>query len=825
MGWVIWIGLIFTALYALARLRLSARAWIGGIALALLVLGLSGYLWFLPGLLLWSLLLGFVVLLYAPDARRKFISAPLRNHVRRILPPMSQTEKTAIQAGGVWWEAELFRGDPQWDKLLKTPAPRLTAEEQAFLDGPVETLCRMLNDWQIARELKDLPPEVWSFLREHRFFGMIIPKSYGGLGFSALAHSTVVMKVASRSCAAAVTVMVPNSLGPAELLLHYGTKAQKDHYLPRLARGEEIPCFALTAPTAGSDAAAIPDFGIVCRGVHQGKEVLGLRVTWDKRYITLAPVATVLGLAFKAIDPDRLLGGAEELGITCALIPTSTPGVSIGRRHNPVDAAFQNGPTSGKDVFLPMDWVIGGPAQLGRGWSMLMECLAVGRGISLPALGTGLGKHAARYTGAYARVRRQFGLPIGRFEGVEEPLARMAGLTYMMDAARLLTAAAIDAGAKPSVVTAIVKYHNTEAMRQVINDAMDVHGGRGICLGPRNYIYSGYQSTPVSVTVEGANILTRSMIIFGQGALRCHPYLVREIDAACDPDRQQGLVEFDSALLSHLGYSVRNAARALLYGVTAGYLAPKPVGEPIGRYYQHLARASAAYAFLSDAAMLLMGGALKRREKLSGRFADALGYMFMCSAVLKHIEDAGKPIADLPLVHWTAQYCLYQTQQALDGILRNFPLRPLSVALRLLIFPLGRRLRHPSDASGHEAASLLLAPSETRDRLTAGIYINEHPGDATGRLEYALRHTIAVEPVEQKLRTAGVKPPSYGYEDAWLDTAVMQGVITGEEATLYRTAQEATREAIRVDDFPPQRGRLLATGESEPGTYPEVAQR
>ncbi len=789
------------ALFALARTRASLRVWTAAVAVALVVLGLSGYLAFIPGLVSWALFLALAVALNSRSLRRKYLSAPLRDYVRRVLPPLSQTEKTAIEAGGVWWEAELFRGDPQWSKLLSAPAPSLTTEEQAFLDGPVEALCRMLDEWQITQVLNDLPPEVWAFLKVHRFFGMIIPKLYGGLGFSALAHSTVVMKVTSRSCAAAVTVMVPNSLGPAELLLHYGTETQKDYYLPRLARGEEIPCFALTAPTAGSDAGAIPDFGIVCQGEHEGRQVLGLRVTWDKRYITLAPVATVLGLAFKAFDPDHLLGDEQELGITCALIPTDTPGVNIGRRHNPMDAGFQNGPTSGKDVFVPIDWIIGGEAQLGRGWAMLMECLSVGRGISLPALGTGVGKHASRYTGAYARVRRQFGLPIGRFEGVEEPLARMAGLTYMMDAARLLTAAAIDAGERPSVVSAIVKYHNTEAMRQVINDAMDVHGGRAICMGPRNYLVSGYKSTPVAITVEGANILTRSMIVFGQGAMRCHPYLVREIDAACNPNVAVGLDDFDRALLAHLGYSASNAARALLYGLTHAYLVRAPVDGPTGHYYRHLTRLSAAFAFVADVTLLLMGGGLKRMEKLSGRFADMLGNMFMCSAALKRFEDTSRPAGDLPLVEWVAQYCLFNSQQALDGILRNFPSRILGASLRVLVFPLGRRLRYPSDALGHEVATLLLAPSETRDRLTAGIHLTADPADRAGRVEHAMQQAFAAEPVENKLRAAGIKPPHYGYDDAWLDAVIARGIITGEDAALYRRAQEAMLQAIRVDDF------------------------
>ncbi|MCP4407964.1 MAG: acyl-CoA dehydrogenase [Gammaproteobacteria bacterium] len=803
MGWLVWTGVIAAGLFALARTQLSFKIWTVMVGVVLFMLGLTGYLAFIPGIVLWGLFLLLMVPLNITSLRQSYLSDPMLDYIRDALPPMSETEKTAIEAGTVWWEAELFCGKPRWDQLLKIPAPELSSEEQDFIDGPVEELCAKLDDWQITHELNDLPPQVWDFLKQQRFFGMIIPKEYGGRGFSAFAHSSVVMKIASRSDSAAVTVMVPNSLGPAELLLHYGTDEQRQYYLPRLARGEEVPCFALTSPVAGSDAGGIPDFGVVCKGEFEGKDVLGLRCTWDKRYITLAPVATVLGLAFKAYDPDHLLGETEDLGITCALIPTGTAGVDIGRRHYPLGAAFQNGPTLGQDVFIPFDWVIGGQQGIGRGWQMLMESLSVGRGISLPSLGAGGGKFTSRMTGAYARVRKQFNLPIGKFEGVEEALARIGGLSYMMDAARQLTAAAIDMGEKPSVVSAIVKYYNTDGLRQVVNDAMDIHGGRGICNGPSNYLAGGYEAVPIAITVEGANILTRSMIIFGQGALRCHPYLVDEIKAASNSDKSAASVTFDGLLFKHLGFTMTNAARALVYGLSGGRLAPKPVAGPVARYYQRLERMSASFAFLADCGLLFLGGALKRKEKLSGRFADALSYMFLCSAALKRFEDQGRPDADLPLVEWVAKYCLYNVQNALDEIMRNFPSLIVGQILRAIIFPLGHKLRYPNDALGHRVASILMQPSAARDRLTEGIFITDNPDDVTGRVEYALHQVIAAEAAEQKLKMAGLQAPAFEETGPWLDEAIAKRVIDAQEAAQVREARKATRAAIMVDDFAP----------------------
>jgi acyl-CoA dehydrogenase len=753
-------------------------------------------------LILWVLFIA-LALLNVSSLRISFLSKPMLAYVKKILPPMSQTERDAIEAGTAWWEAELFRGNPNWDQLLNHQVSELSSEEQAFLDGPVNELCRMIDDWEVTNELNDLTPETWEFIKKNKFLGMIIPKKYGGLEFSAIAHSAVVMKISTRSGTAGVSVMVPNSLGPGELLLHYGTEEQKNYYLPRLAIGEEIPCFALTGPNAGSDAGAIPDTGVVCNGMHEGKEVLGLRLNWEKRYITLGPIATILGLAFKAYDPDGLLGGEEDLGITCALIPTTTPGVEIGRRHNPLNSAFQNGPNWGKDVFIPMDWIIGGQEQIGKGWRMLVECLSVGRGISLPALGTGAGKYASYMTGAYAAIRKQFNVPIGKFEGVEEALTRIGGLTYMMEAGRRLTASAIDHGEKPSVVTAILKYHNTEGMRQVINDAMDVHGGRGICIGPSNYLARAYQSIPISITVEGANILTRSLIIFGQGAMRCHPYLVEEVTAASLENKEEGLNRFDQALYKHLGYAICNGARSFVYGLTRSRLAPSPIDGPTRGYFRRLARMSASYAFVSDFAMLFLGGGLKRKEKLSGRFADALSYMYLCSAILKRFEDTKRPAEDMPFVEWSTKYCLYNVQDALDEILRNFPSMIVGQILRAIVFPTGKSLRYPNDKVGHEVAKRLIVPSETRDRLTDGVYKTTDQNDPVGRVQYAFHAVVAAKEAERKLKAAGMKPPELGRPANWLDDAVAQGVITQGEAKLVEESHQATRAAIMVDDFAP----------------------
>ncbi len=761
----------------------------------------------------WALAIAFVTVaavLNIPVLRRKIISDRILAIYRRILPDMSQTEKEAIDAGTVWWDADLFSGKPDWNKLLATPAPRLSAEEQAFLDGPVEELCAMCNDWEITHERQDLPQQVWQFIKDKGFLGMIIPQQYGGLGFSALAHSAVVMKLATRSSTAAISVMVPNSLGPGELLLHYGTEQQKNHYLPRLAKGMDVPCFALTSPEAGSDAAAIPDFGVVCKGTWQGREVLGMRVTWDKRYITLGPVATLLGLAFRLYDPEGLLSGKKDLGITCALVPTNTPGVNIGRRHLPLNAAFQNGPNSGKEVFMPLDWIIGGPEYAGKGWMMLMGCLAAGRAISLPTSSVGGVKALTRFTGAYARVRNQFKTPIGKLEGVEEALGRIAAHCYMMDATRVMTAGAVDLGEKPAVLSAIAKYHMTERARECVNDAMDIHAGKGICLGPNNWLGRGYQIAPVAITVEGANILTRTLIIFGQGAIRCHPYVLREMRAAKEMSGAEASIEFDDAFTSHIGHVGRNKVRAFIYGLTNSAFAPAPANAaPETRhYYRHVSRLSAAFAFLADVSMLAMGGALKRKEKISGRLGDVLSMLYLVSATLKRYEDQGRIKEDLPLVRWAVRDALYHAQQAIDGILSNFPVKALARFLRWIIFPLGMSFRPPLDSRNHECASIALAPGAARDRLTAGMFVPTDEGDATGQLEAAFLATIACEPIDEKLRKAvkkgriaaraGVEIGLIGKEN---------GIITGDEYALWSRKETLRKGVIKVDDFPADFGR------------------
>ncbi|HXF65888.1 MAG TPA: acyl-CoA dehydrogenase [Burkholderiales bacterium] len=819
------------AAWILAYHRAPAVAWIAVVAAgAALVTYFS--LWPRPLLAaLWIALAAAALLLGPTPLRRALVSRPLLALFRRILPPMSETEREAIEAGTVWWDGELFGGAPDWNKLLAYPKPALSAEERAFLEGPVEELCRMVNDWQITHELHDLPPPVWQFIKDQGFLGMIIPKRYGGLGFSSLAHSEVVMKLATRSSTVAISVMVPNSLGPAELLLHYGTERQKEHYLPRLAKGLEIPCFALTSPEAGSDAGAIPDFGIVCRGEWEGRrEVLGIRLTWEKRYITLGPVATLLGLAFRLYDPDRLLGREEDIGITLALVPTATPGVHIGRRHLPLNAVFMNGPNWGKDVFVPMDYVIGGAACAGQGWKMLMNCLAAGRSISLPALSVATAKMSALTTGAYGRVRQQFRLAIGRFEGVEEAIARIGGNAYLMDAARVMTAGALDLGEKPSVVSAIVKYHLTERARQVINDAMDVHAGKGICMGPNNYLARAYQQSPIAITVEGANILTRSMIIFGQGAIRCHPYVLKEMLAAREPDRGKALRDFDAALFGHLAFTASNQARAFWMGLTGARLARAPGDRHTRRYYQQLTRLSAAFAWAADVSMFLLGGSLKRRERLSARLGDILSNLYLASAALKRYEDDGRPAEDLPLVRWGVEDALARIEEAFYGLFANLPNRWVAWVMRGVVFPIvypyGREFAPPRDRLGHEVAGLLLEPGPARARLTAGMYLPADPQEPIAVLEAALRAVIAAEPVGAKIRKARERGEiTASFADQMVEEAAAKGVITQEERAAMQRAKILRRRAIMVDDFPKDLGRTEIYQSTQPVTFEELRGR
>lgn len=768
-------------------------------------------------LALWVLvpLLGATAaLVTVPPLRRRLLTRPLLCQFRRVMPPLSPTEREAIEAGGTWWDAELFSGRPRWDRLLALPPARLSPEEETFLAGPVDRLCRMLDDWRITHEDLDLPPEVWGLIRRERLFGLVIPKAYGGLGFSHLAHSQIVLRLASRSVTAAVTVMVPNSLGPAELLLRYGTEAQRRRYLPRLARGEEIPCFALTGPRAGSDAASIPDIGVVCPIDLEGKRILGIRLDFEKRYITLGPIATLIGLAFRLRDPDRLLGGDPEPGITLALIPASNPGVEQGRRHLPLGIPFQNGPLSGHGVLIPIAWVIGGRQGVGKGWRMLMECLAEGRGISLPALATGAGKLAARYTGAYARIRRQFGRAIGNFEGLEAPLARIAGRTYQMDAARRVFLAALEQGERPSVLAAVLKYHLTELQRLVVNDAMDIQAGSGICLGPGNLIGRVYQAAPIAITVEGANLLTRNLIIFGQGALRAHPWILEELRAAQDPEPGRALARFDRAVLSHGWHLLRNLGRTLLLGLTRGRLASVPAGVET-RQFQRLSWLASAFALNADLILMTLGSSLKRRERLSARLGDVLGLLFLASAVLKHHQDQGAPSPDAPLVHWALEDHLRRIQDALLDLWRNLPSRPLAWGLRLLTFPTGLPQRGPSDALEHQVARLILEPGAVRDRLTEGIHLSRDEGEAAGRLDLALEAVAQSEPVERILRQAlasGTLPQATGA--VLLSAAVEARVIRPQEAAAVSRAEVLRDAVIQVDSFTELRPSRASVSES-----------
>ncbi|TMX32813.1 acyl-CoA dehydrogenase [Vibrio rotiferianus] len=779
--------------------RMSLVKSVSLLTAAMLALTIAGSV----GVIGWALYVLAVAVFAVSGIRQSLISRKALVMFKKVLPAMSQTEKEALDAGTVWWEAELFKGKPEWQKLHAIKAPKLSKEEQAFLDGPVNEVCAMVSDYQVTHELADLPPEVWQYLKDNKFFAMIIKKKYGGLEFSAYAQSLVLQKLTGVSGVLSSTVGVPNSLGPGELLQHYGTEEQKDYYLPRLAEGKEIPCFALTSPEAGSDAGSIPDYGVVCKGEWQGEEVLGMRLTWNKRYITLAPVATVLGLAFKLRDPEGLLGDQEDLGITCALIPTDLKGVEIGNRHFPLNVPFQNGPTRGKDIFVPMDFIIGGEKMAGQGWRMLVECLSVGRGITLPSNSTGGIKTAAMATGAYSRIRRQFKQPIGHMEGVEEPLARLGGNAYVMDAASNLTVAGIDLGEKPSVISAIVKYHCTHRGQQSIIDAMDIVGGKGICMGPSNFLARGYQGAPIAVTVEGANILTRSMIIFGQGAIRCHPYVLEEMNAAYS-DAGDAVEKFDKALAGHVSFTMSNLVRSIWFGLSDGLGSTSPTKDSTKRYYQQLNRYSANLALLSDISMAVLGGSLKRKERLSARLGDILSQLYLSSATLKRFEQDGRPVEDLPLVHWGLQDSLKQTEAAIDEFLANFPNKVIGRALRVLIMPFGRVRKAPSDKLDSKVARILQTPSATRSRIGRGQYLEPTEHNAAGKIELALSVILQAEPVFDKVCKAQGKRRPFLRLDMIAQEGLEQGVITQEEAELLREAEQHRLDTINVDDFEPE---------------------
>jgi acyl-CoA dehydrogenase len=813
---LIWL-LAFSAVpitVAYRRIDLTTSTLCIGVALFIYTaLGEGSFIVFL---LLWALFAGMVVLNFG-QFRREKITAQLFEIYKSMVPSISDTEREALDAGTVSWDGELFTGQPDWSRLMNLPAPQLTDEEQAFLAGPVEQLCEMVDDWQITHELGDLPPEVWAFIKKERFFAMIIPKEYGGLEFSSLAISRVLAKICSHSVVTATTVAVPNSLGPGELLNHYGTDEQKDRWLPALAKGDEIPCFALTGPRAGSDAGAIPDTGIVCKGQWEGEEVLGIRLNWDKRYITLAPIATVLGLAFKLYDPDHLIGDKDEHGITAALVPTQTPGVIIGRRHLPLNTPFQNGPTQGNDVFVPLDHIIGGVERAGQGWRMLMQQLAAGRSISLPSESQGSSQAALYASAAYCRIRTQFNMPISKFEGIEEVLARMAGRTYIINAGINCTMSALANGEVPAVPSAIMKYHCTEFGRMIGNDAMDVQGGKAIISGPKNYLGRAYDSIPISITVEGANILTRSLMIFGQGAIRCHPFVLQEMEAAKNPDFEQGLRDFDSLLFRHIGAALSNAARSFVMAVTHARYTQVPKNGSTRRYYQHINRYSAAFALASDVSMLVMGGDLKRKETLSARLGDVFSYIYLASMVLKNYEDQGCPEDDLPLVEWSCRTLLYQAQEQLHGLLRNFPNRLIAGILRLCIFPRGRTYFAPADKLGREIVKLITRPTETRERLCAGIYKKLEPGNQVALLQQALETAEANAPLSRKVKDARRSKLIDARDDLdAIHAAGAAGVLTPDEVKTLLAQDEQIMALIHVDDFAPEEiGR-------QPGNTPQA---
>jgi acyl-CoA dehydrogenase len=797
--------------FVLAMRRAPLWAWTVALAAAAYIWQ-SGLLYGEPaelepgffGVLAWALV-AVLAALCVPAVRRAMLIQPLFRKIKGILPRVSATEQEALDAGTIGFDAELFSGQPDWDKLRAVPPITLTEEEKAFLNGPTNELCRLADDWAIRHTNKEIPKEVWDFAKQHGFLGMLISKEHGGLGFSAQAQSLILGRIASRSPDVCTIVMVPNSLGPGELIEKYGTPEQKEHYLPRLAKGLEVPCFSLTGPTSGSDAATMRDVGYVTRGKHEGKDVVGIRLSWEKRYITLGPQATLVGLAFRLMDPENILGRGEDIGITVALIPADHPGVSIGRRHLPSGSAFPNGPNWGDNVFIPIDWVIGGDKMVGQGWRMLMECLAAGRAISLPSSSAAGAKSLLRNTSAYARIRKQFDLPIGRMEGLEEPLARMVENAYVIEAARGVTASMVSRGEKPSVISAIMKYQTTERLRRSLNDAMDLHGGKAVCDGPSNYVQSAYQAMPVGITVEGANILTRSLITFAQGALRSHPYLYKQIQACQDVDEERGLRAFDAAFAGHVSFALSNVFGAFFHNITFGYFGHVPEkAYGTAEWYRQLWRSSRNFALVADLTVAVLGGGLKTRQKITGRLADALSELYMLSCVLKRYEDDGKPANDRHIVAFAAQNALFHFQEALRGTIDNFPVAPVRWLMRAVVFPFGTHYKPAPDWLGHKCVELVLAPGEVRDRLTRFIYVSQNPNDPTGLLEVAFAKAVAAEVPEKKLDRAvraGQVRRVHGTD--WIGDAAKLGVITDEEAALLREVEALTARVIAVDHFDP----------------------
>jgi acyl-CoA dehydrogenase len=794
--------IIIAAIWLTAFYRVRPLIWIPGFAILLYILSAFLGFSFLLSSIVWFVLVASSVFFLIEPLRRKYLTIPLIHWFHRQQPKLARVEQEVLDAGGLWFEKEFFTGMPDWKKLLSYPKPELTEEERDFLEHKVGALCELLDDWKMVHEDKDLSKAAWDFIKREKFLGLCIEKKYNGLAFSPLMHSAVVAKIASRSHSAAITVMVPNSLGPAEFIHCFGTEAQKNYYLPRLAIGEEIPCFALTGLGAGSDATSIVDNGIVCKGEFEGKEIIGIRLNWEKRYITLAPVATLIGLAFKLYDPDHLLGSKKNIGISLALIPATHPGVEIGARHYPLNLAFMNGPIRGKDVFIPLDWLIGGAETRGHGWKMMMECLSIGRGISLPALATATLQLSFRMTGAYAHIRQQFQRPIGEFEGVQEGLARIAGFAYIAESARIFTAQAVGLQVKPAVASAIIKYHLTEMARKGLAHAMDIHGGRGIQMGPKNYLGNVHDGMPTSITVEGANILTRNLIIFGQGALRCHPYLRDEI-ANADTTDPLKMKKFEQLFLRHIGLSLRNFARSFWYGLTLGLGARVPKTKKLNWHFRQLTRLSAVFAFSSDLTLAIFGKKLKIRESISARLGDVMSHLYLSSAVLKHFYDEGEPDDQLIYVDWTSRYCFYQIYRVLQLVFENYPSPWFGRLILWFCFPFSKGYRYPQDSLSFQLADSMRQNLTLREVLTPICYIGKTERDPLAIIERAFLAQIEAEPILSKLRKTQLKKEAIeGLSIAEMaKNAYNEGVISVAEQNQLIALDELLRDAVAVDEF------------------------
>ena len=792
----IFMALLFFLVYLVFTLVVLYRAmnplvWeIGSIVYLIPATFGLGFPWVI-GIVLWAVILvGLLIVQFEPV--RAYIADFLYKTAGKSIPKLTKTEEEALNAGDTWLEQDIFTGTPDWDRLAKV-STELSAEEQSFVDNETQILCSMLDEWEISQE-RDLPAKVWNYIKEKGFLGLVIPKEFGGKGFSARAHSDVVLKLASRSGVAAVTVMVPNSLGPGELLNYYGTEDQKAYYLPRLAKGIDIPCFALTEPGAGSDATSIQSDAIVVKKKVEGKTVLGLNITLDKRWITLAPVATLIGLAVNLKDPDGLLQGEGEEGITCLLISRDTEHLEIGNRHLPADQPFMNGTIRGKDIFVPITSIIGGQKKAGAGWQMLVECLSIGRSISLPALGAGSSSVSYLTSGAFARIRRQFNVEIAQFEGVAEKLAEIAGLNYLINSTRLLTVAAVNEHKKPSVASAITKYFNTELARIVVNSAMDVHAGRAVVVGPRNYLTSFYQGVPISITVEGANVMSRNLLIFGQGSMACHPYIRDEFYAVAGENKEA----FGEVIWKHIQYFMQNLAKTVCSAWTGGIFISAP-DNSMKREYKRLARLSHAYAWLADLSLIYLGGDLKRKERVSARLADGMSYLYMAMAALRNVQMNQDHPDEQIHAKWAVSYCFYHAQKSMIALCHNFPSRVLGVVARLLAFPFGQTMQYPSDKLDQKLAKLMTGNNNYRDRVKKYIFLSGDPKQPVDRMEHALQLIIQTEGLNAKI--TDLKRLKFGKLKAKLQEKVEKGELNQQEMSDLLAVEDARWDAILVDEF------------------------